>query len=98
MVGDGAVAVAGADAAAAARASSRTGKKIGRGIAVRRFRRPAYWGKEKRAKQRRQAGNQARTRKSEKERVRGCCGVGMRVAGAQELMQLTVAVAGAGRV
>lgn len=31
-----------------------------------------------------------------KKRVRGWCGVGMRVAGAQELMQLDVAVAGGG--
>lgn len=68
---------------------------------MRKYRRPAYWGeREERAKQRRQgrAGQAIRPEpaKVRKKRVRGWCGVGMRVAGAHELMQLDVAVAGGG--
>lgn len=53
--GGGADAGAGAGAVAARASLSRKGRMIGRGIAVRKYRRPAYWGeREERAKQRRQ--------------------------------------------
>lgn len=54
-VGD-AVGGAGADAVAARASLSRIGRMIGREIGVRMYRRPAYWGKKRRANKGRQAG------------------------------------------